>query len=87
MFSSRYNHTSGYLDEVPVTSMWTSSNDTIVDILSLGLSSIITCNDSNYGIITRIRIPSFIALLCLMSLGFEKLNPVRDSESGEKAIL
>ena len=38
-------------------------------VLSLGALSLFI---TNFGIITRIRIPSFIALLCLMSLGFSK---------------
>jgi hypothetical protein len=41
-------------------------------IFSLLLLAVITIIVNNYGIITRIRIPAFMALLCLMPLAFKK---------------
>ncbi len=32
---------------------------------------------NNYGILARIRIPAFLALLCIFPFGFEKLNNIR----------
>jgi outer membrane protein assembly factor BamB len=52
IFGARYNLTSGYLDEVPVTSTWTSSDYDIVDVLTPGTSSILICNNSNFGSVT-----------------------------------
>jgi len=43
----------------------------VFSIISLGVLALFI---SNFGIITRIRMPSFIALLCLIPLGFEKLK-------------
>ncbi len=41
----------------------------VFSIISLGVLALFI---SNFGIITRIRMPSFIALLCLIPLGFKK---------------
>lgn len=41
--------------------------------LLLGLSFFIT----NFGILTRIRIPAFLVLLCLLPFGFEKLKSIK----------
>lgn len=46
----------------------------VFSIISLGVLSLFI---ANYGIITRIRIPSFIALFCLIPLGFEKLKYIK----------
>jgi len=43
----------------------------VFSIISLGVLALFI---PNFGIITRIRIPSFIALLCLSSLGFKELK-------------
>jgi outer membrane protein assembly factor BamB len=51
-FGARYNISSGYLDEVPVSSTWSSSNDGIVSISSPGISSTIFCNETSFGIVT-----------------------------------
>jgi len=46
----------------------------VFSVMSLGILALYV---SNFGIITRIRIPSFIALLCLIPLGFEKLKYIK----------
>ncbi|PIR72398.1 MAG: hypothetical protein COU42_01465 [Candidatus Nealsonbacteria bacterium CG10_big_fil_rev_8_21_14_0_10_36_24] len=46
----------------------------VFSAISLGVLALFI---SNFGIITRIRIPSFIALLCLISLGFEKSKSIK----------
>jgi hypothetical protein len=43
--------------------------------LSLGVLALFI---TNFGIITRIRIPSFIALLCLIPLAFDKTKILDD---------
>lgn len=51
-FGARYNVTSGYLDEVLVTTTWSSSNYDVVNISSSGTSTVITCDDANFGDVT-----------------------------------
>lgn len=46
----------------------------VFSVISLGVLALFI---SNFGIITRIRIPSFIALLCLIPLGFEKFKYIK----------
>ncbi|MFC1630292.1 hypothetical protein ACFL06_02040, partial [Patescibacteria group bacterium] len=46
----------------------------VFGILSLAALSLFV---TNFGLITRIRIPSFIALLCLIPLGFERLRHIK----------
>ncbi len=46
----------------------------VFSVISLGILALFV---SNFGIITRIRIPSFIALLCLIPLGLEKLKYIK----------
>ena len=46
----------------------------VFSAISLGVLALFI---SNFGIITRIRIPGFIALLCLISLGFEKSKSIK----------
>jgi hypothetical protein len=51
-YGARYNITSGYLDEVPSSSTWTSSNDSIVGVSAVGTSTQITCSQTKYGVVT-----------------------------------
>jgi len=46
----------------------------VFSIISLGVLAIF---ERNFGGITRVRIPSFIALFCLIPLGFEKLRYIK----------
>jgi len=46
----------------------------VFSIISLGVLALFI---TNFGIITRIRIPSFIALLCLMPLGLEGFKYIK----------
>jgi hypothetical protein len=47
----------------------------VFSVLSLGVLALFI---TNFGIITRIRIPSFIALLCLIPLAFDKTKILDD---------
>lgn len=54
-------------------------NSTVISLivfscLTLGVMAIIMCN---FGLITRIRIPAFLALLCLFPFGFKKINDIK----------
>ncbi|MFH1968255.1 MAG: hypothetical protein ABIJ84_02620 [bacterium] len=46
----------------------------IFSILLIGVLSLFM---TNFGIITRIRMPAFLSLLCLFPLGFEKLKNIK----------
>ncbi len=47
----------------------------IFSFILIGISSFYI---SNFGAITRIRIPAFLSLLCLCSFGFEKMSPPKE---------
>ncbi|UCG68299.1 MAG: PKD domain-containing protein [Thermoplasmata archaeon] len=51
-YGAAYNHSSGYMGDVPVTSTWISSNTTVVDVTSPGSSSTITCSNTHWGTVT-----------------------------------
>jgi parallel beta-helix repeat protein len=51
-YGAMYNNTAGYLIDVASTSIWTSSNTNIVEVTTYGVSSAITCSNSNYGTVT-----------------------------------
>jgi len=56
-------------------------------IFSLGALSILALFLSNFGIVTRIRIPAFISLLCLIPLGFTNFKEkTRNSKSKNNKI-
>jgi uncharacterized protein (TIGR03790 family) len=48
-YGALYNDSVGYLGDIPATSTWSSSNDTIMKAMSPGDYSVITCNNTNYG--------------------------------------
>jgi outer membrane protein assembly factor BamB len=51
-FGASYNHTAGYLVDVPLGSTWTSSDEEIVEVNTSGSSTEIGCNLTNYGTVT-----------------------------------
>ncbi len=51
-YGARYNITSGFIDNVPVFSEWSSTDDTIASAGQFGASSTITCSDTNGGTVT-----------------------------------
>jgi parallel beta-helix repeat protein len=51
-YGASYNNTVGFIGSVPQTSIWTSTNTSIVEVTSPGNFSTITCNDTNYGAVT-----------------------------------
>jgi hypothetical protein len=57
-------------------------------IFSIIVLIVITVFDNNFGLIVRIRIPAFIALLCLAPFGFNKNNIIyRIAEKSYKSVL
>jgi parallel beta-helix repeat protein len=52
LYGAQYNHTSGFLGNVPFSSTWASSSDSVVTTLSPSSYTIYTCNETNYGTIT-----------------------------------
>jgi hypothetical protein len=52
LYSAIYNNTAGFLNETPVTSLWSSQDDSIISVISQGTSSQLTCSDTNYGNVT-----------------------------------
>jgi parallel beta-helix repeat protein len=48
-YGAMYNNTVNFIDSVPQTSTWMSSNTSIVTVTSPGNSSNIKCNDTNFG--------------------------------------
>ncbi|UCE39138.1 MAG: right-handed parallel beta-helix repeat-containing protein [Thermoplasmata archaeon] len=48
-YGAMYNYSEGYLIDVASTSIWTSSNTDIVEVTTYGVSSSITCSNTNYG--------------------------------------
>jgi hypothetical protein len=51
-YGARYNQTVGYIGDVPVTSTWVSTDNSIVSVVSPGGQTTITCSDTNPGTIT-----------------------------------
>lgn len=51
-YGALYNNTVGYLGDVSSIAVWTSNNENIVTVTSPGVSSTITCSNTNYGIVT-----------------------------------
>lgn len=52
-YGARYNYSVDYIGDVPVTSTWGSSGDTIVSVSpGTGIQTTITCSDTNPGTIT-----------------------------------
>jgi outer membrane protein assembly factor BamB len=51
-YGAQYNNTEGYIGDVPITSTWSSSIPTLVDVTSPGASSTITCDDTSWGVVT-----------------------------------
>ncbi|UCE74944.1 MAG: PKD domain-containing protein, partial [Methanomassiliicoccales archaeon] len=51
-YGAAYNHSSGYMMDVPVTSTWESDNTSLVEVTSPGSSSIITCSNMYWGTAT-----------------------------------
>jgi thiol-disulfide isomerase/thioredoxin len=52
LFGAGYNHTAGYIGDVPSSSTWLSDDTNIVSVLSPGSSTTITCSDINWGMVT-----------------------------------
>jgi parallel beta-helix repeat protein len=48
-YGTAYNHTAHYLGNVPFTSTWSSTNDSIVSVSSPSTYSLVTVSDMNYG--------------------------------------
>jgi len=46
-------------------------------IFSFAVFGILSVYINNFGIVTRVRMPAFLALLCLFPLGFEKLKNIK----------
>ena len=46
-------------------------------VFSVVVFGVLAVYINNFGIVTRIRIPAFLALLCLFPLGFEKLKDIK----------
>jgi parallel beta-helix repeat protein len=51
-YGAAYNNTVDFIDSVPLSSTWTSSDPSIVDVSSPGNSSAITCSNTNGGTVT-----------------------------------
>ena len=51
-YGARYNSTAGYLDSIPATSNWLSSASNTVSVISPGMSTTLTCSNTNYGTVT-----------------------------------
>ncbi len=51
-YGAMYNNSAGYLGEVSSISTWISTNTNVVEVTSPGVSSTITCSDTNYGVAT-----------------------------------
>jgi len=49
LYGAQYNHTAGFLGNVPFSSTWTSDGESIVSVNSPSSYTIYTCNDTNYG--------------------------------------
>lgn len=48
-YGALYNNTVGYLGDIPVTSTWSSSDESIVNATSPGDYSVVACNNTNHG--------------------------------------
>jgi len=46
-------------------------------VFGLGLLAIVSLYMTNFGLVTRIRMPAFVALFCLASLGFSSLKNIK----------
>ncbi|UCG69564.1 MAG: PQQ-binding-like beta-propeller repeat protein [Thermoplasmata archaeon] len=53
-YGAEYNSSIGYLGSVRITSTWASLIPSVVDVTSPGASSIITCSDTSWGVVTII---------------------------------
>lgn len=53
-YGAAFNHSNGYMRDVPMTSIWVSANTTLVNVTSPGSSSIITCSSTKWGTATII---------------------------------
>ncbi|UCG69678.1 MAG: PKD domain-containing protein [Thermoplasmata archaeon] len=51
-YGALYNNSGGFLNDVPSTSIWESTDTDIVDVSPLGSSSTITCSNTNFGTVT-----------------------------------
>jgi predicted transcriptional regulator len=51
-YGAAYNNTLGYIGNVNTSSTWNCSDPTIVEIISPGSSSTVTCSDTNWGTVT-----------------------------------
>ncbi len=51
-YGATYNHSAGYLGDVASSSTWDSTDFAIVYVDLTGATSTITCNDTNWGIVT-----------------------------------
>jgi parallel beta-helix repeat protein len=52
LYGAQYNHTIGFLRNVPFSSTWTSSSEDVVTTISPSSYTTYTCNQSNHGVIT-----------------------------------
>ncbi|UCG70581.1 MAG: fibronectin type III domain-containing protein [Thermoplasmata archaeon] len=51
-YGAAYNTSTGYIGDVDSGSTWVSSNTTIVTVTSPGISSTITCDSTEWGVVT-----------------------------------
>ncbi|UCG68596.1 MAG: right-handed parallel beta-helix repeat-containing protein, partial [Thermoplasmata archaeon] len=50
-YGAMYNNTAGYIADVASTATWTSDNTNLVEVTSPGVSSTITCSNTNHGLV------------------------------------